>query len=806
MDRWLITFFIGGILSLFMPIVPELFYVNLFTLIGGVCLSSKKLRFLSGLFFGAAWILYSGLQYNQIWQKNKIDPQRFFNHSHLVQGTVKTIPSQTIVAPLDSNKIKNNYTYKFNFTVFKINQQILKVPLVIRLSWNKTDHLIYQGSELALKVKLKPPHGLSNQGGFNYKAWLRQNNIVATGYVINNKTNLLIKNVKTIRQRLYFDALALLPEHQLSPLLMALSFGERAMIQQDTWDILNKTNTQHLIAISGLHLGLIATGSFLLITLIVRMLPFRYLLEKSSVAKSSYFLLGQNSKYIAVFLSCSLTLYYAYLAGFSLPTLRALIMLLLFWCFKLWEIKCRLTTWICLTLFIVMIFTPMSLISGSFWLSFYAVILILLTVWRFQSVFSGPNKWLNWLKSLFWIQLSLSVFMLPIVMMFNYQLSFISIFANLIAVPLMSFSSIPLCLLAVLCMPFSENVTSLLYQIASMSIDVLWRWLVFLADQPWAVTNVSFEYMILLSLTVSFIGLACFLSLQKRYMSSLFLVISFFFIYHVMFNKQYNNWLVTVLDVGQGLSIVIEKNNNAILYDTGASYPSGFNMVEASVLPYLKHRGIDKLDKVIISHSDNDHAGGLDILKNKMLIDEVIANDITLKGNKPCKQGDNFIWHNLDFTVLWPLDTPKYKGDENDDSCVISISDGVNRVLLTGDISKSVEKLLLQDPSISPLLQSNVIIAPHHGSNTSSSERFIETVTPTYVVYSTGFMNRWKMPSNLVQDRYAKANVVAFNTAKEGMIKISLQAERLLNNTHHTNEIIKVTSYNQGLYPFWFAN
>ena len=212
--------------------------------------------------------------------------------------------------------------------------------LILRLNWNKTTQIIQQGERFNLTVKFKPPNGLSNKGGFNYQVWLRQNKIVATGYVVKSRDSQVIQNFSleeppSHRQKLYSQSLKLLPKDDLSPLLTALSFGERSTIEPNIWVVLNKTNTQHLIAISGLHLGLIATGSFLLINFFIKILPLRLFISNTS--SIYYFFLSSNIKYLAVLLSCSLTFYYAYLAGFSLPTVRALLMLLLFWTFRVYQ-------------------------------------------------------------------------------------------------------------------------------------------------------------------------------------------------------------------------------------------------------------------------------------------------------------------------------------------------------------------------------------------------------------------------------------------------------------------------------------
>ena len=813
MDRWLITFFIGSILSLFIPIVPEFFYVNFFILTGLVCLLNKKTRMVSGLFLGAAWILFNGVQYQQVWSSNNLDIQQLSNNAHFLKGNITSIPVKKNIKhktqnnPLLSYKPSDKFNYKFNFMVSHVDDKRLISPFVIRLNWNYALADLNQGEQWNLKAKFKPPHGFTNKGGFNYQVWLRQNVIVATGYVVKNKENSRLNADITQRQSLYNNALELLPKHELSDLLTALSFGEKSRISQDVWHVLQKTNTQHLIAISGLHLGLIATGSFLLIGFLIKILPITNVVRAVSKTYNVHHFLSVNSKLVVVFLSCSLTFYYAYLAGFSLPTVRALIMLFLFWFSRLIGIKLSLLRWFFLTLFIVLIVSPFSLMSGSFWLSFYAVSLILLTMWRFTSSFTGINRGVRWLKSLLYIQLSLSILMLPISMLFNYQLSLVSIFANLVAVPVMSFTSIPLCLLAVLVMPFSEVFSTYLYELALLSTQYLWFWLEFLSDQPWALMEVSFHHILVISSVLSVIGLICFLSVKWKTISFVIFISMAYGINYFLFSTQHEPWKVVVLDVGQGLSVVIEKGQHAILYDTGASYPSGFNMIEAAVLPYLKHQGIKMLDKVIISHSDNDHAGGLGVLQKNIKIDELIANDPKLKGYNKCEQGNEFTWQGLTFSILWPPKEAQYKGDENDHSCVIRVSDANNSVLLTGDISAKVEKLLVSTNSIVSMLNSDVVIAPHHGSKTSSSTTFIQSISPEYVIYSTGFMNRWNMPSNLVQKRYTENNVKAYNTAESGMIEINVQLDKRSESPNNAiHKMITVIPYKQEMFPFWFAH
>jgi len=795
MDWWLFTFLLGSILSLFLPIVPALFYLVIFIMIAIILIFNKSTRSSSGLMVGFSWLFFSALRYNNVWEDNQLDVYHLASSVLLLQGEVINIPS--VVPSVDDHfRVKKSVSkgddkrlkYRFNFKVTQIDNSQLKRPFVIRLRWDKSPNSVYQGQQWQLSVKIKPAHGFANLGGFSYQTWLRQKNIVATGYVLNNKENIKLLDELTIRQQLLIETQKHLPQELLSSLLLALSFGERSQISTQQWQILQATGTQHLIAISGLHLGLIASGSFFICLFLLKYIPVDFVIKRFR----TQWLLTLNLRVWAMLISCFITFYYAYLAGFSLPTIRALVMLLLYWGARLLGVKFSLRRWLLIAIFMLVLMSPSSLFSASFWLSLYAVSIIFLVVWRFSKQLTNASPILTWMKSLLLIQVSLSLLMIPLVAVINYQVSLISLFANLVAVPVMSLTSIPLCLLAVLLLPLNELASYLLFELALKSITLLWQWFEILALHSWSIIEVSNVQITCIVITFFITAFSLFLSLNWRYIMML-IISTLMMIVPIILSKEKNsNWQVTVMDVGQGLSVVIERNQRVIIYDTGASYPSGFNLVDAVVIPYLRHQGITTLDKVIISHSDNDHAGGLKKLKKLINIDEVIANDNKLDGDRYCLQGESFEWQQLTFSMLSP---ETKRGEENDDSCVIRISDGKSSVLLTGDISSTVERVLLSNEKVSTQLVADILVAPHHGSKTSSSIDFIKHVSPDVVIFSAGFLNRWKMPMNRVVKRYQDNQVKVFNTAENGMVQLDID-----------NNGIHVKSYRQDIFPYWFAN
>ncbi|MDX2370453.1 MAG: DNA internalization-related competence protein ComEC/Rec2 [Colwellia sp.] len=809
MDWWLASFFLGSILSLFIPIVPDVFVLFLLILLSITLFWYKPLRLSSGLFFGASWMLCNAFNYQSLWQENNLNSLELAATPQWVQG--KVIGLQSSTDPTQINRDKK--PLRFNLNVSHLNSKELITTIKIRLSWKDATFAVQQGQVVKLKVKFKPAHGLANIGGFSYQAWLRSKRILATGYVINDKNNNVLITKNSIRQQIFNTYKSLLPEHELSPLLLALGFGSRNELNQQLWQVLQTTGTGHLIAISGLHIGLVATGSYFIIMLFIRLLPLSH-------GNQLHFFQTLNIRYFVIAISLGVGIIYGYLAGFSLPTIRALLMLTLYWFSRVLSLHISIKRWLLLTLFLLTLTTPFSLFTASFWLSVYAVTIIFLTLWRFKNILNSGNSVWRFIKGLFVIQLSLTVMLLPISAVFFEQVSLVSLLANLVAVPWMSFFSIPLCLLSVLVMPFSESLSQFLMMCCIDNLQVLWHYLSYFSEQTWAVvklSNVNIQLFILLgimSVFYLFFQLPVInrrlINYQIKYMRKFFVAISvsvlLFFIFKTsalntkMMNVIGTNineqgsandikWQLVVFDVGQGLSVLIQQGSKTILYDTGAAYPSGFTMANAVILPYLQHIGAEQLDKMIISHSDNDHSGGLTEIQESMVINELFYNGKKAAKNAVCLQGKSFVWHNLHVKMLWPKNIVS---EENDDSCVLLISDGKHKVLLTGDISKKVEAAILQQY---PELTADILIVPHHGSKTSSSDLFLTKLQPSFAVVSAGYLNRWHMPVTEVVKRYQQHNIELLNTAKSGQIIFTMSEQG-----------ISKQSYYRDLWPFWFAH
>ncbi len=666
---------------------------------------------------------------------------------------------------------KNNL--RFNLNVTHIDQNKLLFKRIIRLSWQQPLWQLAQGQEVSLLVKLKPSHGLANEGGFNYQQWLFSEGIQATGYVKASDSNLLVVKNISIRQMVLDKILQLnLTEEKW---IIALTIGYRGLLEVNDWALVQKTGIAHLIAISGLHLALVASLSYFILTIIFGLLISRF-----------FFLHKINVHTIGIFCSLFSTFMYSALAGFGLPTLRAWIMLLLFSYFFLLNKNLSSIKVLLMGISCFILLFPLSLFGASFWLSFSAVIIIWFVFWRWPVTTNGFSL-TTAITSMLRIQLGLSLLMLPIVAWQFAYISFISALINLFAVPIVTLLIVPLCLLAVICLFINVAVSTFIFEIINLVLQKSIIFLQHVGNLTWAVIDISAVPIFVWGFSI----LALLLLLApKLFVRKTYLVLLVMPLFSYFLSSQSEDWQINVLDVGQGVSVLLTKNERALLYDVGARYPSGFNMADSVILPILKAKGINNIDIVFISHGDNDHAGSLKVLQDKISITETITNQDS------CRKGYLKKWQDLNIQVLWPENPSGFS--DNNGSCVIKFSDADFSVLLTGDIDKSIEGHLVD--VYGDKLKANILLAPHHGSNTSSSKEFIKMVKPEHVIFSQGFMNRWRFPRSEVVTRYSLAgpNIMQYSTSEVGQVRFTFK--------HGSQPLVDVLTFRTDLYPYWYAN
>jgi len=708
---------------------------------------------------GLSWAVHA-LRHYQATQL----PKELLNQIVLVQGKIDSIPTQTLRGE------------KFRFRILIMNHFHQKAS--VYLTWYGKVPSLKVNEHWQLQVKLKPPHGLRNPGGFNYEKWLLVQNIQATGYVRSGNQNFKLKKHKgffsfsRFRENVVLNIQQGIRDTNLSAIIQALSVGYRGNLSPSIWQVFQRTGTSHLVAISGLHIGFITAMGYFLFSWFWRRFP-RLLL---------YYPAQKAAALFAIIVAIS----YGALAGFSIPTQRAVIMIVVVMGEQLINRWTPIYFRLLLALSIVLTLQPLSIFSNSFWLSFAAVFWIAYAI-------SHVSIKRNWIKK--WLHLQTVIFLglMPFTFLFFNQISLVLFPANLIAIPWIGFIILPLCLVACSTFLFSVKLSLYFFKIAAFLLKPLWillNWFAIFPEVVWHHAIVSsWEFLILV------LGALCLLNQKlKRYRFIGLLCFLPLFLYHP-FSLKKSEFRFTLLDVGEGLASVIQTRHHLFIYDTGPHYYSGFDAGESVIIPYLQRIGANKIDVLIVSHSDNDHSGGVSSILKKYKVQKFLTS-IPEKFKRylaqRCYAGQHWQFDQVNFNILWPPKNLPYL--DNNSSCVLKVSNGKNSLLLTGDIEKWAEQKLIEKAG--NILHVKILVAPHHGSETSSSGIFLKTVEPDYVLFPSGFDNRFHFPSQAVLKRYKLMQVVSLNTAFKSAIQIKAGS----NGEWH----IQTVRTQKPFYPSWW--
>lgn len=617
-----------------------------------------------------------------------------------------------------------------------------------------------QGQIWRLPVKLSRIVGRVNQVGFDAEQYAVSRNVHGKAAVRHRLSPLplLLPSRITWRQRLYDKALSYVENMPNKAYLLALAFGDRSGLTKEDWLYLRDSGTAHLLAISGLHIALAMLLGWQIGQKCKLFLP-----------QKRYFI------WLPMLTGFFIAFSYAWLSGFTTPTIRALIMCIflgiltttgVYW--RHWQL---LLTALALSLFI----DPFSIYSASFWLSFYAVgVLILFTL--IQRYFTGRvvfdnslsnNHFKVFLLQLAKIQLWLLVLMLPIQWLWFGGLSLAAPIANIVAVPLVSTITVPLVLLALLTLCFPA-ISILLWQCADWSLIPTIEGIQWL-EGAWYPLSVHLTPLLFGIITVFVAWTLLPLSSFKWLYSSVVVITLCWFIKEPV----KSHWKMLVIDVGHGLAVLIIKNNRAVLYDTGNRWEDRA-VAETTILPILAQLGIKQLDYLIISHDDSDHAGGKTIIIEKLSPQYKYSSNFE-KGYLPCQKGQTWYWQGLTFTIQWPLQRVSHA--RNPHSCVIQVQNSDLQgpsVLLTGDIDAIAELMMLKS---APTLNADILLVPHHGSKTSSTHTFIDTINPSLAIASTSYYNAWNLPAKSIKARYQERGIEWLSTGNSGQISVTINEQ-----------------------------
>ena len=660
-------------------------------------------------------------------------------------------------------------------------------PNKVRLKSYQDQPFYQAGQQWRLVVRMKRARGLQNPGSsFDYETYLFANRIGATGYVREDARNQLIpaKNeafpVTALRQSISTFIATRLHDHPHNGILTALLVGLRGNMDRLAWEILKNTGTIHLVAISGLHIGLV---SGLLAWLTGWLWRLTGTLQNRIPAST-----------VAVGFALAGGLGYALLAGMAIPTRRALVMLVVVCFAVIARSRPSPLEILNLALFAVLLFDPLSALDSGFWLSFYAVAIILIFLPRLRAPPGQPpiSRFVRLPASWLSMQLALGVGMGPLVVLLFNQVSIISPLANLLAVPVISLAVVPVGLIGlIMFLAGSESAALWFFEFALVIFSYLWEVLEYLGTLSWSAwkpSNVPGPVLL-----APLAGMATWLIRPLRFRT---LVCAAWFVPLLVFQPQKvepGHFTYTMLDVGQGLAGVVETRNHVLVYDTGPAYPGGFDAGESVVVPYLRSRGLDRIDILLISHQHNDHAGGFGAVRRVFEPAKILSGvPSQIPGSIKCRAGQVWQWDGVTFEVLWPNSSADNDGyvHGNNASCVIRVSGGENSLLLTGDIEAEVEKALVQ--RYPGQLRSTVLQVPHQGSRTSSTWQFLKQVQPRFALISAGYLNRFGHPHPDIVARYKVLEVTHANTAHRGAITVTWSPR------------LRVWRYRDNLRGYWY--
>lgn len=726
----------------------------------------------------------------------------------VVVGVVSSLPSQS------------DYGERFQFRIEQLvspGYSVGELPAKVLLSWNEAKDAQpgspapAPGERWQLTVRLRRPHGLANPHGFDYEVWLLEQGLGAsgsirlgrpgqTGVFPNRRLQAFVFSlancIEWVRGQLRSGIQRALPNQNGAGIIAALVIGEQGGITAADWQLFARTGINHLVAISGLHISMLAGLGYRCML---------HLWRHSFYTRGALPLLIPAQKMAALF-SVLVALAYVALAGFGVPAQRALVMIAVV-AVALWSGRRFAASQILsLALLVVLVLDPWAVLWPGFWLSFAAVGLIFFvspgaTAAVPTNPTAGPanrlTDWLTGLRAAARIQYAITLGLVPLTLLLFNQISLISPLANALAIPVVSVLITPLALLGSLMpgLPGDWILQLSVWLLQGLLLALRWlsevSWAVWQAPRPplwmalYALVGVLWSLMPR-AWPWRWGGLLTWLPL----------------LLNAPVNPPKGEFSVTALDIGQGMALLIETAGHRLLYDTGPAYSPSSDAGSRVIYPYLKARGLNHLDGLLISHNDNDHSGGAISLMQQLQIDWVVSS---LELNAPvvrmagqtsrhlrCQAGQHWVWDGVDFEILHPT-ASVYASDKwhsNARSCTLKISLGNHSILLAGDIEAITENELVH--SHSQQLASTVLLAPHHGSATSSTKAFLQAVHPQWAIFQLGYHNRYHHPHPAVWQRYADFGIERLRSDDSGAL------------TLHFGQAVQIEEYRRTHPRYWY--
>lgn len=643
-----------------------------------------------------------------------------------------------------------------------------RIPRRTRVSWFEAPVEPRIGDSWQLELRLRQPRGALNPGVFDYESWMFRQKYGASGYVVGGKRNRLlatgaVTRLERFRAEFVATAQAATESEPAAAVLAAIGVGARHAITRAQWDDFAASGTSHLMAISGLHVGLAALAAFVV----------------------AFALLGpvvRGNGYVAAMVAgafCALV--YAVVSGFGVPARRAILMLAVIGIAAWRRRQVDPAATVAVAGIVVFLTDPIATMRPGFHLSFAAVGLLLWLASRKDIAKSGWRI-IDAPRQLLVMQVFLLFGLLPLTALIFQRFSIAATPANLIAVPVFSFFTVPLTLAGMVSGSFFPAITSFLLGLAAQSIDVI-SWLIRqIVELPFAsVTLAQVQGVAWMFVWVPLAWVILPRGWPGRRIALLGILAIATWKPAPPSEACFDTW---VLDVGQGLAVAVQTRTGVLLYDTGMAWRSGGSVAEQVVIPFLRSRRIEVIDWLVVSHSDLDHSGGVPAILDELTVGEVIVGEtLALSRQRQCATGQGWSSGSIRFDVLHPGGQDQHGG--NASSCVLRVSAGPYALLLTGDIEARSERELVQARAS---LAADIAIIPHHGSLTSSSVPFIDSVYPDFAVVSAGHANRWGFPKERVVERWEAMGAEILNTAAAGALYFRVCEDDGVSEMHKERE------------------
>lgn len=658
--------------------------------------------------------------------------------------------------------------WRFRFAVTRVDTPGARIPSQLLLTYYPRDIALGEpaaGECVRLSAKLYRPHGQINPHGFDYEAWLLERGVRAVGTLkappepATGCGGQLRAALDSKRQAIRGHLLRALANQPYAGVVVALAIGDQNAIPPAQWTLFRHTGVVHLISISGLHVTLLSGLVYLLVSWLWRRWPRLCLYLPARKAGLSLGLLAAAA--------------YVALAGFGIPAQRTLYMLTV-------GVVCLWGGWVtsptrilAAALLVVVLIDPWAALAPGFWLSFGAVAAL---IYANSGRLRPLPGWQAAAKAQWVVTLALT----PALLALFHEVSLVSPLANAFAIPLVSLLAVPLSILAAV-IPW-EGLALAAHAVLHLTLSGL-IWLDSLPQPVWHAAQASS-----IALILALLGAALLLLPRGVPGRWLGLVMFLPLLFPRLERPAAGAFWVSVLDVGQGLAVVVRTANHVLVYDAGPRYASGRDAGSRVVAPFLYAHGLRHLDGLIVTHDDTDHSGGVlglaashnpaVVLTSLAGVDAATLGPhgqailAALPQARACVAGERWKWDGVEFRILHPpahqYANPNYK--DNDRGCVLKITGPGGSMLLTADIGRLGELSLLE--RVAHALPADVLLVPHHGSKSSSTAAFIDAVAPRLAVISVGHRNRYRHPAPTVLARYKARGIEILRTDRDGAVEL----------------------------------